>query len=139
MELLKCWIYGIFCCFLLNDALCAGAICEFKIKQAQEGIRAYEQKRNYDPDKLAEARKELDTLLKHCDDEAILQDVQEHIKRTKNKLDAENLRLANALQAQDQHRIFQAKLAYKIAEIEYIAARQEELRLKDLLKPIPKK
>ena len=72
-------------------------------------------------------------------DEAILQDVQEHIKRTKNKLDAENLRLANALQAQDQHRIFQAKLAYKIAEIEYIAARQEELRLKDLLKPIPKK
>ncbi len=125
-------MYKILLFLLFMVLLQAGAICDFKIKTAKEGLQASENAKNKDEAKIQKAKKELEVLQKHCDDEEILAEVKEHIKATKNKLNQATSRLNEAYQTQNQHLIFQAKLQYKIAHIEYIAARQEELRLKDL-------
>ncbi len=125
-------MYKILLFLLFVVLLQAGAICDFKIKTAKEGLQASENAKNKDEAKIQKTKKELEALQKHCDDEEILAEVKEHIKATKNKLNQATSRLNEAYQAQNQHLIFQAKLQYKIAHIEYIAARQEELRLKDL-------
>lgn len=134
---------------ILGAAVCAvcgfansGAICEYKIHQAQEGLKAYENKPNPNPQKLQEARDELESLQKHCDDDEILEEVRAHIATTKSRLDEANIALAQAKEMNggmnDKAALQQALLAQKIAQAQYIAARQEELRLKDLLKPLPK-
>lgn len=119
------------------SSLYGGAICEYKIRQAKEGLEAYEKKPSPSQSKLAKARDELESLQKHCDDEKILQEVQENIACTRERLDEANAALAQARAANDQAALQQATLEQKIAQVEYIAARQEELRLKDLLKPAP--
>ncbi|WP_285264875.1 hypothetical protein [Helicobacter zhangjianzhongii] len=123
-------------CSLLQS-LYAGAICEYKIQQAQDGLNAYEQKASKDPAKLQEARDDLARLLEHCDDTEILAEVAEYITYTKSQLTSANIALAQAKESSDKSAIHQATLAQKIAHRQYIAARQEELRLKDLLKPKP--
>lgn len=154
-----------FCLIFVACALEAGAICEFKIKQACEGVAALETQKEtqkkaqkesqkkaalessasdsrangaesskYDESKLDKARAELAALESSCDDEAILKDVRENIALTKSNLDKANENLARAMDSKDSHKIFQARLEQKLAHAQYIAARQEELRLKDLLK-----
>ncbi|OBV28579.1 hypothetical protein BKN38_08235 [Helicobacter sp. CLO-3] len=148
----------LFCLIFVACALEAGAICEFKIKQAREGVAALETKKEaqqesqkevqkkaaldsstsdsskYDESKLNKARAELAALESSCDDEAILKDVRENIALTKSNLDKANENLARAMDSKDSHKIFQARLEQKLAHAQYIAARQEELRLKDLQK-----
>ena len=111
-----------------------GAVCKYKIDKAREGITSYETYKKRDETKLREAKAELESLLKTCDDEAVLKEMQEYIATTKQKLEIARQNLNLAMQSNDTHQITQAKLAHKIAHIEYIAAKQEELRLKDLLK-----
>ncbi|ETD26889.1 hypothetical protein [Helicobacter canis] len=121
----------------LVSSLYGGAICEYKIKQAQDGLEAYMQKPHKDPHKLQEAQDELNSLLKHCDDREILEEVASYIASMKSALTHANSTLAQAKESGDKSAIHQATLAQKIAQAQYIAARQEELRLKDLLKDNP--
>ncbi|WP_317372429.1 hypothetical protein [Helicobacter canis] len=122
----------------LVSSLYGGAICEYKIKQARDGLEAYMQKPHKDPHKLQEAQDELASLLQHCDDKEILEEVASYIASMKSALNHANSTLAQAKESGDKSAIHQATLAQKIAQAQYIAARQEELRLKDLLKPLPK-
>ncbi|WP_288644673.1 DUF1090 family protein [uncultured Helicobacter sp.] len=112
----------------------AGAFCDFKIKSAQEGLEAFQASPKKDIQKIQKAKEELESLRKNCKDGEILQEVEENIKATKARLDLANHKLKEAYQSQDNHQIFQAKLQYKIAESEYISAKQEQLRFRDLLK-----
>lgn len=121
----------------LVSSLYGGAICEYKIKQAQDGLEAYMQKPHKDPHKLQDAQDELNSLLKHCDDREILEEVASYIVSMKSALTHANITLAQAKESGDKGAIHQATLAQKIAQAQYIAARQEELRLKDLLKDNP--
>ncbi|MBR2494032.1 hypothetical protein [Helicobacter sp.] len=121
----------------LVSLLYGGSICEYKIKQAQDGLDAYMQKPHKDPHKLQDAQDELNSLLKHCDDKEILEEVRSHIASMKSALTHANMTLAQARESGDKSAIHQATLAQKIAQRQYIAARQEELRLKDLLKDNP--
>lgn len=121
----------------LVSSLYGGAICEYKIKQAQDGLEAYMQKPHKDPHKLQDAQDELNSLLKHCDDREILEEVASYIASMKSTLTHANSTLAQAKESGDKSAIHQATLAQKIAQAQYIAARQEELRLKDLLKDNP--
>ena len=130
-------IFGFAACVAFGEFAQAGAICEYKIHQAKSGLEAYENKPNPNQKKLQEARAELESLLKHCDDEEILEEVASYIVSMKSALDHANLTLAQAKQTGDKSAIHQATLAQKIAQAQYIAARQEELRLKDLLKDNP--
>lgn len=121
----------------LVSLLYGGSICEYKIKQAQDGLDAYMQKSHKDPHKLQDAQDELNSLLKHCDDKEILEEVRSYIASMKSALTHANITLAQARESGDKSAIHQATLAQKIAQRQYIAARQEELRLKDLLKDNP--
>lgn len=135
-------ILGLAACVAFGEFAQAGAICEYKIHQAKVGLEAYENKPNPNQKKLQEARTELESLLKHCDDEGILGEVRANIAATKSRLDQANVALAQVKEMNggmnDRAALQQALLAQKIAQAQYIAARQEELRLKDLLKPLPK-
>lgn len=113
-----------------------GVICEYKISKAKEGVNSYQNYKKRDEATLQKAKDELESLLKTCDDEVVLQEMQEYIIATRQKLELAKQNLTNAMQHKDSSQITQAKLAYKIAHIEYIAARQEELRLRDLLKSL---
>ncbi|MGX3044783.1 hypothetical protein [Helicobacter sp. T3_23-1056] len=123
-----------FLCVLWQGSALGGAVCEYKIDKAKEGVKSYQSYKKRDEDKLAKAKNELESLLKNCDDEAVLKEMEEYIAHTKQKLESARQNLHLAIQSNDTHQITQAKLAHKIAHIQYIAARQEQLRLKDLLK-----
>lgn len=128
--------------FIFVFAMCysmayAGAVCDYKIDKAREGVRSYQAYKNskkFDENKLKEVKSQLDSLLKSCDDEAVLKEMEEYIAKTKKRYEIAKQNLAILDSSKNPHQITQAKLEYKIAHIEYIAARQEELRLKDLQK-----
>ncbi len=122
----------IFLPLLLAVGLQAGAICDFKIQSAKDGLKAITESKN--EKKIKIAKKELEELQKNCDDRAVLLEVQENIKAARENLNKANAKLNEAYAAKDKHLIFQAELQYKIAHAQYIAARQEELRLKDLMR-----
>ncbi|MGX2972983.1 hypothetical protein [Helicobacter sp. T3_23-1059] len=121
-------------CVLWQGIALGGAVCEYKINKAKEGIKSYQSYKKRDEDKLAKAKNELESLLQTCDDEAVLKEMEEYIAFALQKLKSARQNLNLAMQSNNTHQITQAKLAHKIAHIEYIAAKQEQLRLKDLLK-----
>lgn len=128
------WARVLISCGGICLGLQAGAVCEFKIQQAKSGLQAYEQKPSPESSKLQAAREELERLQTQCNDEQILQELRAYIASLKDRLTQANATLAKARESRDKSAIQQATLAQKLAQIEYIAARQEELRLQDLLK-----
>lgn len=131
------YIKSIFVCAMCYSMAYAGVVCDYKIDKAREGVssyQAYKNSKKFDENKLKEAKSQLDSLLKSCDDEAVLKEMEEYIAKTKKRYEIAKQNLAILDSSKNSHQITQAKLECKIAHIEYIAARQEELRLKDLQK-----
>ena len=64
-----------------------GVICEYKISKAKEGVNSYQNYKKRDEATLQKAKDELESLLKTCDDEVVLQEMQEYIIATRQKLE----------------------------------------------------
>ncbi|PAF49151.1 hypothetical protein BKH41_03455 [Helicobacter sp. 12S02232-10] len=109
-----------------------GPICDFKINNVSSQID-YALKKNPNQN-LSELKKNLQELEKNCKDSDVLKDINQNIEMTQNNLEQAKINLSDAQIKGNIHQIRQAQIDLKIANLQYIAAKQELLRMKDLLK-----
>ncbi|PAF48380.1 hypothetical protein BKH46_00245 [Helicobacter sp. 12S02634-8] len=109
-----------------------GAICDFKIKDLQTQIQDAQNKAH--TQRAAELIKKLEAFKKDCKDSDILADIHHNIEVTQNQYKQAKAHLSQAQSQGDPHAIRQAQIEVKIANMQFVAAQQELLRMKDLLK-----
>lgn len=119
-------------CVFLGVSLYAGPICDFKKKDIQSQID-YAKEKNLQA-KAKKLEEKLANFSKTCKDSDILEEINQNIKETQKNLQDAKSALRNAQSEGNAHNIRQAEIGYKMANLEYIAAKQEMLRMKDLLK-----
>ncbi|PAF53962.1 hypothetical protein BKH42_03065 [Helicobacter sp. 13S00482-2] len=112
--------------------LYAGPICEFKLNDIKAQID-YAKKKNLD-NRAKDLEIKLQDFAKTCKDSDILEEIDQNIQSTQNNLQNAKSALHQAQLQGDAHRLRQAQIDYKVANMQYIAAKQEMLRMKDLLK-----
>ncbi|PAF41622.1 DUF1090 family protein [Helicobacter sp. 11S02596-1] len=110
----------------------AGPICDFKINDAKAQIQ-YAIQKNLNAN-IPELQKNLQKLEKTCKDSDILDEIHQNIQATQSNLDQVKMNLDTARTDGNAHKIRQAQIEFKIANMQYIAAKQELLRMQDLLK-----
>lgn len=116
----------------LGASLYAGPICDFKQKDMQFQID-YAKEKNLQ-EKAKKLEEKLANFSKTCKDSDVLEEINQNIEETQKNLQNAKSALHQAQIEGNAHNLRQAQIDYKIANMQYIAAKQEMLRMKDLLK-----
>ncbi|MDO7253418.1 DUF1090 family protein [Helicobacter cappadocius] len=117
---------------VLGGIVYAGPVCDFKLNDLKSQID-YAKKKGFE-DKAKQLEVKLSDFSKTCRDSDILEEINQNIKNTQKNLQSARSALHQAQIDGNAHNLRQAQIDYKVANMQYIAAKQEMLRMKDLIK-----
>ncbi|PAF52570.1 DUF1090 family protein [Helicobacter sp. 13S00477-4] len=122
----------IFLLMILSSFVYAGPICEYKINDMKYQL-VYAKKQHLDK-QIPLLEKNLQKFKDKCKDSDILNDIYQNIEMTRDNLKNAKSDFSQAQIEGNAYKIRQAQIHLEIANKQYIAAQQELLRMKDLLR-----